>query len=166
VQSTISSYGARSGWDFPRDAPKAEVPFSKSFIQLLLAGYRDEHFFDAWLSRKKSLPCLRGQALIFDISVSLRFEGSGVSFLIFQCLRGQALIFDISVSLRFEGSGVSFLIFQQSIWISRISVFNKAMDGEFVVMEQSKKRWNFPDNRPKAEVPFSQISIHFFSAGL
>ncbi len=52
---SISSDGTEDGWDFPRNGPKAEVSFSKIFIQLLLAGLRTEHFFDECLAREKSL---------------------------------------------------------------------------------------------------------------
>ena len=41
--------------DSPRNDTQAEIPLSKCFIQLLLAGYRTEDFFDEWLIGKKTL---------------------------------------------------------------------------------------------------------------
>jgi hypothetical protein len=50
----FSSDGAEDGWNFPNNCPKAEVSFSKSLIQLLLAGLRPLRFFDEGLAGEKS----------------------------------------------------------------------------------------------------------------
>lgn len=54
MPSSILSNGTEARRDFPRDGLEAGVAFLKSFIQLLLGGFRSQRFFDERLVCEKS----------------------------------------------------------------------------------------------------------------
>ena len=55
VKSAILSDRGEDWWNFPPNVTKAEVSFSKSFIQLLFAGFRTQRICDERLACEKSL---------------------------------------------------------------------------------------------------------------